>query len=50
MNVDYSPYEDVTVRGYPAMVMQRGQVIVRDDEFVGKVGAGRFLKRNPIRL
>jgi len=50
MNVDYSPYEDVTVRGYPAMVLQRGKVLVRDNQFVGKVGAGQFLKRNPIHL
>jgi dihydropyrimidinase len=50
MNVDYSPYEDVTVRGYPALTMQRGRVIVRDNQFVGDVGAGQFLKRNPIRL
>jgi dihydropyrimidinase len=50
MNVDYSPYEDVTVKGYPAMVLQRGKVIVRDNEFVGEIGAGQFLKRNPIHL
>jgi dihydropyrimidinase len=50
MNVDYSPYEDVTVRGYPALTMQRGRVIARDNQFVGDVGAGQFLKRNPIRL
>jgi dihydropyrimidinase len=50
MNVDYSPYADVTVKGYPRLVLQRGKVIVRDNRFVGKVGAGQFLKRNPIHL
>jgi dihydropyrimidinase len=50
MNVDYSPYEDVTVEGYPAMVLQRGKVIVKDNEFVGDEGAGQFLKRSPIHL
>jgi len=50
MNVDYSPYEDVTVRGYPALTLQRGQVIVRNNQFVGDVGAGKFLKRSPIHL
>jgi dihydropyrimidinase len=50
MNVDYSPYDDVTVKGYPALVLQRGKVIVRDNQFVGEVGAGQFLKRNPIHL
>jgi len=48
MNVDYSPYEDITVKGYPALVLQRGEIIVRDNEFVGETGAGQFLKRNPI--
>ncbi len=50
MNVDYSLYEDITVRGYPVLVMQRGRVIVRDNEFVGSVGAGRFLRRGLFRL
>ena len=50
MNVDYSPYEDIIVKGYPALVLQRGKVIVKDNEFVGEVGAGQFLKRNPFRL
>jgi dihydropyrimidinase len=48
MNVDYSPYEDVTVKGYPVLVLQRGKVIVEGNEFVGQVGAGQFLKRNPL--
>jgi dihydropyrimidinase len=50
MNVDYSPYGDFTVRGYPALVLARGKVIVRDNVFVGRPGGGQFLKRSPIRL
>jgi len=50
MNVDYSPYEDVTVKGYPALVLQRGKVIVRNNEFVGQVGSGQFLTRSPIYM
>ena len=50
MNVDYSPYSDITVTGYPAAVVQRGKVIVRDNQFVGRAGAGQFLKRSPIHL
>jgi dihydropyrimidinase len=49
-NVDHSPYEDTIVRGYPAVVLQRGRVIVRDSEFVGEVGAGQFLRRGPIHV
>jgi dihydropyrimidinase len=47
MNVDYSPYEQVTVRGYPEMVLARGKVIVEDNRFVGERGSGRFLERRP---
>jgi len=47
MNVDYSPYEHLTVRGYPVMTIVRGKVIVKDDEFVGQVGAGKFVERKP---
>ncbi|MFQ6090136.1 MAG: amidohydrolase family protein, partial [Candidatus Bipolaricaulia bacterium] len=50
MNVDHSPYDEITVKGYPALVLQRGKVIVQENEFVGQVGAGKFLKRSPIRL
>jgi dihydropyrimidinase len=49
-NVDHSPYEHITVKGYPAMVFQRGNMLVKDNQFVGEVGAGQFLKRNPIHL
>jgi dihydropyrimidinase len=47
MNVDYSPYEQTTVRGYPELVLSRGKVIVRDNQFVGQRGAGRFMERSP---
>jgi dihydropyrimidinase len=45
MRVDYSPYEGRKVRGAPAVVMSRGNVIVEDDKYVGKPGDGRFVKR-----
>jgi len=47
MRVDYCAYEGVRVQGYPDTVLLRGQVIVRDGEFVGKPGYGQFLKRKP---
>jgi len=47
MNVDYSPYEHITVRGYPVMTIAGGKVIVKDNEFVGQVGAGKFVERKP---
>ncbi|HEV2006111.1 MAG TPA: dihydropyrimidinase [Candidatus Limnocylindrales bacterium] len=45
MAVDYSCYEGRTVQGAADAVMSRGTVIVRDGEFTGRKGAGRFIKR-----
>jgi len=44
-NCDYTPYEGFHVRGWPALTMLRGKVIVRDGEFVGGAAGGRFLER-----
>jgi len=45
MDVDYSCYEGRTVQGRSDIVMSRGAVIVRDGEFTGRRGHGRFIKR-----
>ena len=45
MAVDYSCYEGRTVRGRSDVVLSRGSVIVRDGEFTGRKGHGRFVKR-----
>jgi len=47
MNVDYSCYEGMTVRGLPEVVIQRGNVLVEKGAFQGKKGAGQFLRRSP---
>src|SRR5205085_9859507 len=44
-NCDYTPYEGFHLRGWPRTVLSRGQVIVRDEQFVGKSGRGRYLAR-----
>jgi dihydropyrimidinase len=46
MNVDYSCYEGMRVRGLPEIVMQRGAVLVENGAFLGKKGAGQFLRRS----
>jgi dihydropyrimidinase len=46
MNVDYSCYEGMTVWGVPDVVMQRGSILVEDDEWFGKVGQGTFVPRS----
>ncbi len=44
-NVDYTAYEGLELQGYPVMTIVRGKVIVKDNEFVGEDGYGRFIKR-----
>ncbi|HEY63129.1 MAG TPA: dihydropyrimidinase [Caldilineae bacterium] len=43
--VDYSIYEDITVRGWPRATISRGRVLVEDGRFIGLVGHGRFIRR-----
>jgi dihydropyrimidinase len=51
MRVDYSMFEGTRVKGVPKTVLSQGRVIVENGKFVGKVGAGEFLKReNPARV
>jgi len=46
MNVDYSCYEGMTVWGVPEVVMQRGNVLVENDEWFGTEGRGSFVPRS----
>ncbi len=50
MNVDHSPYDHITVKGYPVLTMQRGRTIVKQGEFIGDVGAGQFLARKRMKI
>jgi dihydropyrimidinase len=47
MAVDYSAFEGWTIMGRPRVVTVRGEVAVRDGQFVGTLGRGRFLARSP---
>ena len=49
MRVDYNPYEGRKVKGAPAVVLSRGDVIVDHGEFKGRKGRGQFVKRQPGR-
>ena len=42
---DYSLYEGWELVGYPEKVFLRGKMIVDGDQWLGKAGEGRFLKR-----
>ncbi|MFL6530472.1 MAG: dihydropyrimidinase [Chthoniobacterales bacterium] len=47
MNVDYSAFEGWEIEGRPETVTLRGEVAVRDGKFVGTIGRGHMLKREP---
>lgn len=44
-NVDYSAYEGMRLKGYPVAVLSRGELIVKDNVFVGEKGRGKFISR-----
>jgi dihydropyrimidinase len=46
MNVDYNPYEGREVTGVTETVLSRGRVIIEEGQFVGRAGAGAFIKRS----
>jgi dihydropyrimidinase len=46
MNVDYSAYEGMKVKGVTKTVLSRGRVVIDDGKYVGKPGDGQFLKRS----
>ena len=47
LNVDYSSFEGWPIEGRPSIVTVRGKIQVRDGQFVGTAGHGKFLKREP---
>ena len=51
MNIDYTPFEGMEVTGMPVAVYSRGKKAAHWNgeqmEFVGEVGRGRFVKREP---
>jgi len=47
MDVDYSAFEGWEIAGRPSVVTVRGEVQVRDGQFIGTLGRGKFLSREP---
>lgn len=45
-NVDYTPFEGMKLKGYPVMTISRGDIIVKDNNFIGTKGRGKFIKRS----
>jgi dihydropyrimidinase len=46
MRVDYSMFEGIQVTGMPSTVLSRGRVVLDNDKFLGRAGAGEFVKRS----
>ncbi len=45
-NVDYTPYEGISLRGYSYMTISRGKIVAKEGRFLGEGGLGKFIKRN----
>ncbi len=45
MRVDYSMFEGIEVTGMADVVLSRGKVVIEGDKFLGRAGAGEFLRR-----
>ena len=45
MRVDYSMFEGTKVKGVAKIVLSRGRVLVENGKFLGRAGAGEFLRR-----
>ncbi|MHB8917168.1 MAG: dihydropyrimidinase [Desulfocucumaceae bacterium] len=48
MNVDYTLYEGLKLKGYPVATVSKGRIICRDGEFYGRQGDGKFISRGKI--
>lgn len=45
--IEYSIYDDFTVRGWPVRTLVRGHTVQTDGHFIGPAGHGRFVPRLP---
>ena len=47
VNNDYNGFEGMEIEGRPSVVTVRGQIQVRDGQFIGERGCGKILRREP---
>lgn len=45
MNVDYNAFEGLEVTGEPISVLVRGEYVIKEKKFVGKLGSGKYIRR-----
>ena len=43
---DYTPYEGMSVTGWPLVTILRGKVVAEEGRIVGEMGDGQFLQRD----
>jgi dihydropyrimidinase len=48
--MDYTPFEGMTVTGWPATVLSRGRPVVLNGELTAQAGTGRFVARGTVDL
>ena len=46
--VDYTPFENIAIQGWPRTVFLRGRKITDGERFLGEPGQGRFVARQPL--
>jgi dihydropyrimidinase len=44
-NADYSPYDGMSVRGWPRVTLVRGRIVMEDNRLVAEKGWGRYIAR-----
>ncbi|WP_125152059.1 dihydropyrimidinase [Clostridium rectalis] len=49
-NVDYTPYEGFKIKGYPIITLSQGEIVAKYGKFIGKEGAGKFIKRGKPKI
>lgn len=42
--IDYTPYEGMRVKGWPAVTLSRGEVLWQEGRYLGRAGRGEFLR------
>ena len=43
--MDYTPYEGMVSNGWPITVINRGRIVIEDEELKVDRGSGQYLKR-----
>ena len=48
-NMDYTPFEGMDVTGWPRIVINRGRVVIENEELLVDRGSGEFFKRENVK-